>query len=509
MQRFDLRRLFFDRDVLGLMGLGLLVKPLGLVTQILLARWFGAGEQFDAYQLAFFLVTFGDGTLSRVFKGALSPHLIQRMRDLEAAAYARYQNGVVGLFVGAGALWLVLLSVLAGPLIGVVWPGLPDLTSRLTVQMLLVMAVPGLLMVTNNLSMAVLQLHQFFRVAGAMPVLNAACVLGALVLWHDRLGIWSMPAGFALSQVLQWPLIHGRALSVKAWRPLRPTLEGADLRLIGNLVALMAMSELLLTVNLFLDRWFATGLEAGSISSLHYAYTITNTVLILFATSLITVMFPRMSAAIAAGDLAGCSSDIRANLKRTAHLVVPAALMAAVAAPEIVRVLFQRGEFDAVDALRTSGTMTMYVIGLPALIINGLVARIFHSLQLLRDKLWLSVQYLVTNVLFNWLLVGPLAVQGLALASSIAINLHLALSLWILHRRRRGLTTGAFTGIVAASYGLGAATLLAYRALPVDAWVAGLQPGTFWGALVVCFVKAGVVGGIYGGVVVGWRRLGR
>ncbi|MEZ4389367.1 MAG: lipid II flippase MurJ [Candidatus Krumholzibacteriia bacterium] len=509
MHRLDLRRHLFDRDVLSLMGLGLLVKPLGLVTQILLARWFGAGEQLDAYQLAFFLVTFGDGTLSRVFKGALAPHLIQRLREMEALAYARYQNGVVGLFVGAGAVWLVLLAGLAGLVIGAVWPGLPDVTSRLTVQMLLVMALPGLLMVANNLGIAVLNLHQHFRVAGTMPVLNAACVLLALVLWHDRLGIWSMPVGFALSHVLQWPLIHVRALVVRAWRPVRPSLAGADLRLIRDLVALMAVAEVLLTINLFVDRWFATGLEPGSISSLAYAYTITNTVLILFSTSLITVIFPRMSAAIAAGDLAGCSADIRANLNRTAHLVVPAALMAAVAAPEIVRVLFQRGAFDAVAAVRTSGTMSMYVLGLPALIINGLVARIFHSLQLLRDKMWLSLQYLLTNVLFNALLIGPLAVQGLALASTIAINLHLGLSLWILHRRRSGLTTGRFSGIVAVSYALGAVTLLGYRLLPVEAWTAALRPETFGGALAVCAMKAGVIGGIYGPLAVVWRRASR
>ena len=506
MKRFDLRRFFFDRDVMSLMGLGLLVKPLGLVTQILLARWFGADERLDAYLLALFLLTFGDGTLSRVFKGALVPHLIQQMRRLEALAYARYQNGVVGLFVGGGAAWLVLLAVLAGPVVALVGPDLPEATQDLTVRMLLAMALPGLFMVANNLSIAVLQMHQVFRMAGAMPVLNAVCILGALVLWHDTLGIWSMPVGFAASHVLQWPLVHGRALIARAWRPLRPSLGGADLRMIRGLVGFMAAAELMLTLNLFLDKWFALGLEAGSVSSLHYAYTITNTVLILFATSLVTVMFPRMSAAIAAGDMEGCSAAIRTNLGRAAHLVVPAALMAVAASPEIVRVLFQRGEFDALDAVRTSGAMTMYVVGLPALIINLLVARIFHSLQLLRDKMWLAVQYLVTNFVFNWLLVGPMQVKGLALASSIAINLHLALSLWILHRRRSGLTTGRFAGIAVTSYALGALTWLVYWLLPVDAWLSPLGVDSLAGALAACGLKAAVIAGIYWPLLLIWRR---
>ncbi len=508
MARFDPRRWLFDRDVLSLMGLGLLVKPIGMVTQILIARWFGAGEQFDAYRLAFFLVTFGDGTLSRVFKGAMAPHLIQRLRDLAPLDFARYQNGIVSLFVGAGALWLALLVLLAGPLIGVVWPGLPAVTADLTLQMLMVMAVPALLMVANNLGMAVLQLHQLFRVAGSMPVLNALCMLGALIAWHDSLGIWALPAGFALSHALQWPIIHGRALAGRVLRPVLPSFRRIDLRLVGDLVGLMAIAEILLTINQFMDQWFATGLEAGSISSLHYASTVTQTVLVLFATSLVTVMFPRMSQAIARGDIEGCSEDIRSNLTRTAHLIVPAALMAAVAAPQIVRVLFQYGEFDAADAVRTSGTMTMYVLGLPALIINSLIARVFHSLQLLRDKVWLAVQYLATNVALNLVLVGALEVQGLALASTLAINLHLLLSLWILHRRRRGLATGRFARIVAVSYALGAGSMLVYAVLPVDVWAAAIGPASFWGALLVALMKGAIVGAGYLVLYPLARRLG-
>ncbi len=496
MRRLDPRRLLFDRDVLDLMGLGLLVKPVGLVTQILVARWFGAGAELDAYQLAFFLVTFGEGALSRVFKGALAPHLIQRLQTMTADAYARYQNAVVGLFLGGGAAWLLLLAVLVAQLVGVIWPDLPETTATATVRMLLVLVAPALLMVANNLVMAVLNLHRRFHVAGAMPLLNAVCMLGALLAWHDRLGIWALPAGFALSQALIWPLVHGRALAVRALRPMRPAMTRADLGVIRELVALMAIAELMLTVNVFLDRWFATGLEPGSISSLHFASHIITAIMMLFGASLITVIFPRMSAAIAAGDLDGCSRDIAANLKRTAHLVVPASLMIAVASPEIVRVLFQRGAFDAADAARTSGAMSMYSLGLGALVINGLIARVFHSLQLLKDKAWLAVQYLGANALLNAALVGPMQVRGLALASTLAIASHLLLSLWVLHRRDSGLRTGRFAAIIGEAFAVGAVAMGAWWLLPV-VWPAVDGATGLVAALGVGAAKGGTVAGCY------------
>jgi putative peptidoglycan lipid II flippase len=339
-----------------------------------------------------------------------------------------------------------------------------------------------------------------------MPVLNSLSMLAALLLWHDRLGIWALPAGFALSQVLQWPLVHLRALRVKALLPVRPALERREFRKLGDLIGMVLLGQVLLMVTAFLDRWFATGLEVGSISSLTYALTLTNFGLVLFTTSLVTVMYPRMSEAIAAGDLAGCSEYIRANLSRLAYLVVPASLAAALAAPEIVQVLFQRGAFDAEAAVRTSGVTTMYLLGLPAMIINGLVARIFHSLQLLRDKVWLALQYLLTNALLNFALIGVLQVQGLALASTLAINLHLLLSLWILHRRHSGLATGPFAAIVGRAYGLGLGAAAIAWLLPLSGVGSGLGLEGLLAPLLDGCLKVVVVIAAYGALFALWRR---
>ncbi len=509
MIRLDPRRLLFDREVMGLMGLSLLVKPIGLLSQVLVARWFGAGEDVDAYGLALFLVTFGDGTLSQVFRGAMAPYLIQLKHAVDIDTFHRYQNGVLGLFIGGGAAWLLGLAALVAAVLPLVWPDLPPITSDLTIRMTVAMALPGLLLVVNNLGMSVLNLYQYFRVAGAMPVLNAAAMLAALVLWHDRLGIWSLPLGFAIGQVLQWPVIHLRAFAVRALRPVRPGLDRRDLGRIRDLIWLMFVGQVLLTGNAFVDRWFATALEPGSVASLNFAYTLVTFGFMLFSTSLVTVMYPHMSETIAAGEFAACSEYIRHNLVRLCHLVVPASLGIAFAAPELVRVLFERGAFDAADTVRTTGAMVMYMLGLPALIINGLVARIFHSLQLLRDKVWLAVQFLVTNALLNFALIGPLQVRGLALASSLAINLHLLLSLWVLHRRRSGLYTGPLLAVVGQSYVVGALAAAVYWALPLERSLADLADRGFGGAVAAGAIKAAIVVAAYGVVLGCWRLAAR
>jgi putative peptidoglycan lipid II flippase len=305
--------------------------------------------------------------------------------------------------------------------------------------------------------------------------------------------------------VLQWPLVHLRALRVKALLPVRPAVERREFRKLGDLIGLVLLGQVLLMITAFLDRWFATGLEPGSISSLAYAHVLVNFGLVLFSSSLVTVMYPRMSEAIAAGDLAGCSAYLRVNLARLAYLVVPAALAASLAAPEIVQVLFQRGAFDVADTLRTGGVTTMYMLGLPAMIINLVVARTFHSLQLLREKVWLALQYLATNALLNFALIGVLQVKGLALATTVSINLHLLLSLWILHRRRSGLATAPLLAIVGRAYLMGGIAAAAVWLLPLQGVTDALRGAGLLGVMGAGALKVALVFGVYAALFGLWR----
>jgi putative peptidoglycan lipid II flippase len=502
----DLRRYLFDREVLGLMGMTMLVKPIGLINQILIARFFGAGEELDAYALAFFLVIFADGTLVQVFGDSMAPYLIKCRRALDQRLYSRLQNGVLALFMGPGALWMLLLAMAAGSVVSLIGPGLPSPTSDLATRMIVVMALPAMLLLSSNLGLYVLDLHQHFRLGGIVPILNALVMLAALVLFHERFGIWSLPIGFAASSLLQFPLIYLRALTANAVKPVRPAIDRHDLRHIGALAKLALLAQALLMLNMFLDRWFATGLEPGSISSLTYALVLTNFGLVMFSSSLARVMYPRMSESIAAGDLAACGAYIRDNLARAAHLAVPASLAAAFAAPEIVQVLFQRGAFEAADTARTAGVTTMYMLGLPAMIINVVVARIFHALQLLRKKAWLALQFLVTNALLNVALIGALQVQGLALATTLATNLHLLLSLWILHRCRSDLDTAPLLSIVGRSYLMGCATAAAAWLLPLDSMLETMRTTSLLGTAGAGLLKIAVVFCVYAVIFAVWRR---
>jgi putative peptidoglycan lipid II flippase len=111
-----------------------------------------------------------------------------------------------------------------------------------------------------------------------------------------------------------------------------------------------------------------------------------------------------------------------------------AAALVAVAIP-IVRVLYERGEFDAADTVATAGTLVLFAVGLPAWGLQQILARGFYA----REEMWAPVIIgtlaTAAAVPIYWGLQQALGVDGLALASSISIVLYTAALAVVWYRR--------------------------------------------------------------------------
>lgn len=457
------RRFAFEGDTPRLMAFTALTKPVGLMAQMLIASLFGAGYELDAYAFALFPIVFFSQTTRRIFTAVAIPQIIKVRQELSGNQVYAYQNALALLYYLPVFVIFVAFIFAGDRVVDLIGARLPQETRELSGQMLRLLAIPGILACLEGFCTTVLQANKRYLVPGFLPTLNAAAMLGSLIALHTSMGIWALPAGYIISHVIQTPFILIHALRTRTIRPILPALPRRHLALLWHLSWLIVVTQTFLMTNTFIDKWFATGLQEGSISSINYSMTLMTFGQELFALSLVVVMFTRMSEYLARGRMAECDHYIHTNVNRVANLVVPVSLGLIVISPELIRALFQRGAFDADDALRTSGALRMYLLGLPAFVVNSVVTRVFQSLQRLREKAWLALQYLATNVAGNALLVKTLGINGLAISSSFAINLHLLLSLLVLWRFRNGLGAGRYMLIIGRAYVMALIAWLIYQ----------------------------------------------
>jgi putative peptidoglycan lipid II flippase len=174
----------------------------------------------------------------------------------------------------------------------------------------------------------------------------------------------------------------------------------------------------------------------------------------MFSVAIATVLFPTLSRLAARGDLAGFRSTVGTGLRQIAFLLAPAAVVSAVLADPIIRLLFQRGAFTSVQTPVVAGALAAFSAGL---VFNGamlLLNRAFFSLQ----SNWVPTVVALANLLLNAILdlvLYRVGVWGIPLATAI-VNVAGTAALLVLLRRRTGRlegrqTAGTVARIVVAS----------------------------------------------------------
>jgi putative peptidoglycan lipid II flippase len=156
----------------------------------------------------------------------------------------------------------------------------------------------------------------------------------------------------------------------------------------------------------------------------------------MFSVAIATVLFPSLSRYAARGDMPMFRDTVSLGLRQIAFLLVPAAVVSAVLAEPIVRILFQRGEFHPPQTPVVAGALAAFSVGL---VFNGamlMLNRAFFSLQ----SNWIPTAVALGNLFLNAVLdlvLYRVGVWGIPLATAIC-NVAGTAALLVLLRRRIG-----------------------------------------------------------------------
>jgi len=275
--------------------------------------------------------------------------------------------------------------------------------------------------------------------------------------------------------------------------PLHPGLKRALKMMAPVVIGLIAMQ-----VNVMVDNKLASHLVAGSVSSLQYATRLYQLPLGLFAIAISTAILPRLSEKWATGEQANYAKMLNRGIKISLLIVVPATLGLFILGKPIIKLLFEHRNFLPSDTIRTAHVLHLYLVGLIGYSFVTLFSRAFYSMKDTITPVVVSLVAVGVNVGLDLLLVGPMKVGGLALATGVSgvVNGFLLL---IAFRSRTGLKgflpAGSFLIKVLASVlvmGLAVSAVRLFAPLDSDFFVVAL--GVVAG--VISYFCAGFVFGL-------------
>jgi putative peptidoglycan lipid II flippase len=425
----------------GVIGAATLAsRVLGFARDMVVARAFGAGPVTDAFFVAFRIPNLlrrllAEGSLSTAVIPVFTEYLARSGR----AEFGRMVRAVTGVATVVLCVVSGLGMLLAPWIVRVMAPGWTDdpgligLAGRLTSLMFPYLLLVGL----AALAMGALNAqHRFFTAALGPAVLNVAMILSVLVL----AGRMSPPVlalavgvlvGGAGQLLVQLPEL------AKLGVPLRPSAEWSHpaVRTIAGRLwpAVFALAAVQVTV--LLNTLLASLLPQGTVSYLYYADRVMEFPLGVFGIALATAVLPTMAGHAARGERRALTDTLGFSLRLSVFVALPAAVGLLALGHPIVRLLFERGEFNAADAVATTQALFGYAVGLPAFSATRIAAQTFYALGDTRTPVWAGLVSVAANCVFALALMWPLQHAGLALASSLSAYVNLVLLGWLLRRR--------------------------------------------------------------------------
>ena len=408
----------------------LVVKALGFVEKLLLAYFFGTGIEVDAYLVAYSLPFAAFIVLREVVKPAFLPTFLWLKQKAEADGWR--------LFAIIGTVLAILLGVvaiagvfLAEPLISLAAPGFAGEQRVLAVQLSRI-AVPALFLLgLSTLTTAALHAQKRFALpalgdaafrAGPVLMLLVAVGAGGVAIGPGATrAAWLMTLGILLGALMKL-LVDGLGLR-KSLRLARPSLalDFAPVRTVAGLAApLLAALFLSLFVAPLVENAFASRAGVGGVSALAYARKVAETLTTILPYTLGLVLLPYSAEMAAKADTEGLASTLAAVVRGLTFLFLPVTVGLVVLREPFVRLLFERGAFDAASTAMVAGPLLFYALALLPFSLEVVIVQFFFARQDTRTPVVTDIASFVLNVALIPLLMPALGLGGIALAAACA-----------------------------------------------------------------------------------------
>lgn len=474
----------------------------GLIREVVAAALFGTQGAINAFVIAFQVPNL---LRSLVADSAISAAMVPIYTQLQEEGRHKDANRLVGAL--ASVVTLGLATITLGAIVVAPWmmplfapglgAGLKDQVVTLAQIMFPIVPLLGL----TGIVAGVLQAEGRFTPTAFVPVLWNAVIIVALAVFAPFAPadsrIWIYAVGILVGTLAQLLYLVPQLRGLGPF-PISLGFANRSVRRVLVLMLPVTVGLGLININAVVDGIFATLVNEQAVRGIDAAFRLYILPQGVFSVAISTVLYPTISRMAANRDMPGLRDSVGSGMRQIFFLLLPASAFLMVLATPVVRLVYERGAFDAYSTLITSEALFYFTIGL---VFNGaslLLIRAFFSLQ----RPWIPTAIagggVLLNVALNAILYRPLGVGGIPLSTAITSLVTFALLTYFLSDRTGGINLrhvgeGFVQALVAAAFS-GLLAWLVWRVL--DGWLGGSFPaqvvavGAAGTAMIVALIAA-------------------
>jgi putative peptidoglycan lipid II flippase len=419
----------------------------GLGREVVAAGYYGIGGPMSAFTIAFAVpnlirALFADAALQPAFVPIFT-ELLGKKQYKEAFRLASTLLLLITMVLGAITAFFVIFAPIVMPIFV---PGFgPDLTD-LTVTLSQVLFPILIMLGVSGVVVGILNSYDRFGAFAISPLFWNLSIIVVLVvlepMFHGQDRIYAYAIGILIGTAVQ--------LAIPAWdlrhTPYRFSFSfdwrHPGVRRVLLLMLPVTISLGLINFNQLINSTFGSLVSDQAPAAIEKAFRIYQLPQGIFSVAVATVLFPTLARFANAGEIDNLRATMANGMRLILFVLVPAAAVILVLSDPIIRLIYQRGEFNAAQTSIVATALFWFAFSLPTNGLYLLQTRTFFSLQRPWQATGLAVIDLVVSILAAFLLYKPFGVAGIVAGTGIGTSTAVVAQAVVLGREFGGLEFG-------------------------------------------------------------------
>lgn len=405
---------------------------LGVVGQMLIAYYFGAGGRTDSYFMA---RTTSDmlGKLMLISQtGLVFVPIFLRIRGANEAEGWRFFNQLLMLVLIYAVVIAAAVIIFAEPIVRIVASGFDVQQQEDTVR-LFRMLFPAIIINDLILVMfAALQALKRFAEQSLARVVGAIVIIPTLTLLAIPLGISALVVSVWIAALLQIGILMFVFARQKANIRVTFRFWNEQTKEVLRLLAPFVLGVIFVQIHGVVYKIYASHLVAGSFSALFYATRFLSLFTAIFSTSVSKVLYPTTAILANIKDYEGLKRSLAKGVRAVIVIFTPVSVILFLFNIPLTQLLLQRGQFTSENTALVAFALGILAISIVPTTLYGLLSQSLVALEKTKSLTIVTIISQFVHIGLYALLVPRLGYAGLVYGPTIAVFSTLTVTLLFL-----------------------------------------------------------------------------
>jgi putative peptidoglycan lipid II flippase len=419
----------------------------GLAREVVAAGYYGVNGPISAFTIAFQVpnlvrALFADAALQPAFVPVFTD-LVGRRQFKEAFRLASTLLLLITTVMGA----LTAIFVLAAPVIVPLFaPGYEGHILDLTVSLSQILFPILILLGASGIVVGILNSYDRFGAFAISPFFWNVTIILVLVVLEPMFSrenrIYAYAIGILIGTAVQ--------LAIPAWdlrnTPFRFTWSfewrNPGVRRVLLLMLPVTISLGLINFNALINSTFGSLVSVHAPAAIDKAFRLYQLPQGIFSVAIATVLFPTLARFANNQEFVNLRATLANGMRQILFVLVPATAAILALSDPIIRLVYQRGEFNPHDTQIVATALFWFAFSLPTNGVYLLQTRTFFSLQRPWQATGLAVIDLVVSAAAAAVLYKPFGIGGIVAGTGIGTSTAVFAQAFILRRKFGGLELG-------------------------------------------------------------------